>query len=459
MSEQLKLSQLCRLIDDALQTAFHDRAFWVLAEIKERNDKGEYIYFELVEKASNGTEIIARINGSVWRKEALAAFRNFEDITGKRPEKGMEVLLKVGINYHPVYGLSLQLFDIDSQHMLGQLELQRRKTIEQLSTKPGIQLVDGILHTPNKSLQLNPVVQNIAIITSASAAGYQDFLHTLEQNTFGYKFSCVPYFSILQGEKAADMMKEQLIRIFEDSKNGKQFDVVVFIRGGGAQSDLLPFDNFNLAHAVARFPIPVITGIGHLRNESIVDMVANISTKTPTRAAELIIAHNRSFEEEIMGLRELIILRSNNLLAKHHRKLDHVGAILSNGTIQLLNTSKNQLNRLLEMISSGAKKISVSENQTLNEKQKDLQGLTARFFDRHRHRLDILSERVKNLHPENVLKRGYAMITKNEELIISVDKIERGDYLKIIMKDGTLLSNIIDVKVSPPNPTTEQSEK
>ena len=339
------------------------------------------------------------------------------------------------------------------------MELQRRKTIEQLSTKPGIQLVDGILHTPNKSLQLNPVVQNIAIITSASAAGYQDFLHTLEQNTFGYKFSCVPYFSILQGEKAADMMKEQLIRIFEDSKNGKQFYVVFFIRGGGAQSDLLPFDNFNLAHAVARFPIPVITGIGHLRNESIVDMVANISTKTPTRAAELIIAHNRSFEEEIMGLRELIILRSNNLLAKHHRKLDHVGAILSNGTIQLLNTSKNQLNRLLEMISSGAKKISVSENQTLNEKQKDLQGLTARFFDRHRHRLDILSERVKNLHPENVLKRGYAMITKNEELIISVDKIERGDYLKIIMKDGTLLSNIIDVKVSPPNPTTEQSEK
>jgi exodeoxyribonuclease VII large subunit len=251
-------------------------------------------------------------------------------------------------------------------------------------------------------------------------------------------------------------MKEQLIRIFEDSKNGKHFDAVVFIRGGGAQSDLLPFDNFNLAHAVARFPIPVITGIGHLRNESIVDMVANISTKTPTRAAELIIGHNRAFEENVMGLRELITLRSNNLLAKHHRKLDHIGAILSNGTIQLLNTSGNQLNRILEKISSGAKKISVSENQNINEKQKDLQSLTERFFDRHRHRLDILTERVKNLHPENVLKRGYAMITKNEEPIISAAKIERGDYLKIIMKDGTLLSNIIDVKVSSEKSETEK---
>jgi exodeoxyribonuclease VII large subunit len=450
MSEQLRLSQLCKLIDDALKTAFNERAYWVLAEIKERNDKGEYIYFELVEKAANGTEIIARMNGSVWRKEALAAFRNFEDITGKRPDKGMQVLIKVGINYHPVYGMSLQLFDIDSQHMLGQLELQRRKTIELLTTKPGISLVDGMLHTPNKELEFNPVLQHIAIITSASAAGYQDFLHTLEQNTFGYKFFCVPYFSILQGEKAADQMKEQLIRIFEDSKIRK-FDCVVFIRGGGAQSDLLPFDNFNLAHAVARFPIPVITGIGHLRNESIVDMVANSSTKTPTRAAEMIIAHNRAFEEDVMALRELITLRSTNLLAKHHRKLDHIGAILSNGTIQLLNTSGNQLNRLLELISSGAKKIVVSENQNINEKQKNLQGLTERLFDRHRHRLEILGERVKNLSPENVLKRGYAMITKNEEPIISAAKIERGDYLKIIMKDGTLLSNIIDVKVTPEN--------
>ncbi|MDQ3111209.1 MAG: exodeoxyribonuclease VII large subunit [Bacteroidota bacterium] len=439
--EQLRLSELCRLVNDALQNAFNERAFWVLAEIKERNDKGEYIYFELVEKAANGTEVIARINASVWRKEALAAFRNFEDITGKRPEKGMQVLVKAGVNYHPVYGLSLQLFDIDSQHMLGQLELQRRKTIEQLSTKPGIRLADNILYTPNKELELSPVIKRIALITSASAAGYQDFLHTLEENIFGYKFSIETYFSILQGEKAAEQMKEQLLKIFEDSKI-RNFDAVVFIRGGGAQSDLLPFDQFNLAHAVARFPIPVITGIGHLRNESIVDMVAHTSTKTPTRAAELIIAHNRAFEEEIMDLRELITIRSNALLTKHHRKLDHISAILTNGTLQLLNTNSNQLNRILEKISSGSAKFIKSEQQELDEMQRDFKGLSERFLDRQKHRIDLLQERVKNLSPENVLKRGYAMIKKNDQLIVSAAQVKKGDELKIVMHDGEFSSSV-----------------
>ena len=441
MQSQLRLSELCSLINDALNIAFHEKAYWILAEIKERNDKGEYIYFELVEKSLCGTEITARVNASVWRKEAIAAFRNFEDLTGKRPEKGMQVLVKAGINYHPVYGLSLQLFDIDSQHMLGQLELQRIKTIELLATKPGIKLIDNILHTPNKKLSLPPVIQKIAIITSASAAGYQDFLHTLEENGFGYKFSCVTYFSILQGEKAASQMKEQLIQIFNDSAVQK-FDLVVMIRGGGAQSDLLPFDNFNLAHAVARFPIPVLTGIGHLRNESIVDMVANSAAKTPTRAAEIIIGHNHSFEEEIMSLRELISLRSNNLLAKHLRKLDHMGAILSGGTMQLLNTSGNQLNRILEKISSGSQKFLQTENQQLNEVKKNIPVSSERFLERHRHRLDILSERVKNLSPENVLKRGYAMIMKDDQLIVSAKNIKKGDTVKIVMKDGKIISTV-----------------
>jgi exodeoxyribonuclease VII large subunit len=325
--------------------------------------------------------------------------------------------------------------------MLGQLELQRRKTIEHLATKPGIRLADNILYTPNKELELSPVIKRIALITSASAAGYQDFLHTLNENIFGYKFMVETYFSILQGEKAAEQMKEQLLKIFEDSKI-RNFDAVVFIRGGGAQSDLLPFDQFNLAHAVARFPIPVITGIGHLRNESIVDMVAHTSTKTPTRAAELIISHNRSFEEELMNLRELITLRSNALLTKHHRRLDHISAILTNGTIQLLNTNSNQLNRILEKLTSGAAKFIKSEQQQVDELQRDFKGLSERFLDRQKHRIDLLQERVKNLSPENVLKRGYAMIKKNDHLIVSATQVEKGDEIKIVMHDGEFSSSV-----------------
>ncbi|MSP70326.1 MAG: exodeoxyribonuclease VII large subunit [Bacteroidetes bacterium] len=446
MAEQLRLSQLCSIINNALVAAFREKSYWVLAEIKERNDKANKIFFELVEKASNGTEIIARINGSVWRKEALAAFRNFEDITGKRPDRGMQVLIKVEISYHQIYGLTLQLSDIDSQHMLGQLELQRRNTIQLLATKPGIKLIDGVFQTPNKILKLNPVIQHIAFITSASAAGYQDFLHTLQKNMFGYTFNCTPYFSILQGEKAAEQMKDQLLKIFEDTKSGKHFDAVVIIRGGGAQSDLLPFDEFNLAHTVARFPIPVITGVGHLRNESIVDMVANVFTIGPTHAANFIIAQNRSFEEQVMGLRELITLRANNLLTKQQRKIDHIGAILTNGTIQLLHTYKNQLNRFFEKIASNTKNNFTSETQKLNEKQKNLSLFTDRIFDRNRHQLAIFTERVKNLHPNNVLKRGYAMLIKKEQLIVSTTQIKIGDAITIKLKDGAIETTVAAVQ-------------
>lgn len=437
MPEQLRLSELCLLIDDALRMAFNERAWWVLAEINERNDSGGRIYFELVEKSGSDQKVVAKMRGSVWRQEALAAFRNFEDLTGKRPEKGMQVLVKAGVNYSAAHGLSLSLLDIDSQHMLGQLELQRRKSIELLASKPGIRLVDGVLHTPNKALAFAPVIQRIAIITSASAAGYQDFLHSLEQNPFGYHFSTTPYFSILQGEKAAAQMKEQLLKIFADTQAGAQFDAVVVIRGGGAQSDLLPFDDPGFAHAVARFPCPVITGIGHQRNESIVDMVAHTATKTPTKAAELIISHNRAFEEKLFGMRELITLRTNNLLSKQHRRIDHIGAILTGGTLQLLNTSAGQLDRVRERITGGALKLAAAGQQHLGETQRNFSTLAGRYFERQSNRLDLISEKLKHVNPESVLKRGYAMIVKNETPVVSAEQLKAGEEVKIVMRDGT----------------------
>lgn len=448
MSSAIRLSEFCSLITDALNLAFQDRAWWIIAEIKERNDKGEYIYFELVEKAANGTDIVARVNATVWRREAVMAFRNFEDITGKRPESGMQVLLKVSVDYHPVYGIKLQVFDIDSQHMLGQLEMQRRKTIEMLAQKPQIRLINGQFDTPNKSKELPPVIQQIAIITSASAAGYQDFSHTLQQNLFDYTFHCTPYFSVLQGENAAAQMKTQLLKIYDDIQNGKSFDAVVMIRGGGAQSDLLPFDDFNLAHTVARFPIPVITGIGHLKDESIVDMVAHSPTKTPTQAAEFIIDHNRTFEEEIEAARDLIAMRTTNLLNRHRRKLDHTGAILNNGTLQVIGVHQNMLTRITGHIRSGAQLLTKSAGQKLGETQRNLLPLTRRMIEKQNHELDFLSERIRLLNPYDVLKRGYAMITKDKSIITSAKSVEAGDEIKIILNDGELDATINQKKTS-----------
>ncbi|MBI3510586.1 MAG: exodeoxyribonuclease VII large subunit [Bacteroidetes bacterium] len=437
-TSQLKLSEFCALIDDSLKKTFAGKTWWVLAEINSQNEKARSTWVELIEKSESGTDLVARMTGKVWRPEALAAFRNFEDITGKKPSQGMQVLLKLRADYHPVHGLSLDILDIDAQHMLGQLEVERRKTIALLATKPGIRLEDGIFITPNKKLELSSVIQHIAVISAASAAGYEDFMNALNKNIFGYKFFCTNYFSILQGETAADSMKEQLLKIFEDIVQGKKFDAVVLIRGGGSQSDLLPFDKFNLAHAIARFPVPVITGIGHLRNESITDMVAHTSTQAPTKAAEFIIDNNRAFEEETEDLRDLIAIRCHTLLTKHQRKLDHTGAILHNGTLQLIHTTENKMTRFRERISSSSGKLFLSHTQLTGEILRKLPSLTKRTIEKQDHQLELLFERMKLLSPENVLKRGYAMVLKNDQPVVSSKNISAGEKLEIRMKDGTL---------------------
>lgn len=445
----IKLSELLSLVDDTLRTTLGERTWWILAEIKERNERGDYIYFELAEKSESSGDVVARIRASVWRREAIAAFRNFEDITGKQATAGMQVLVRAGVTFHPTHGLSLQLFDIDSQHMLGQLELQRRQTIAQLGAQKEIHLVDGKFDTPNKREVLPDVIQNIAIITSASAAGYQDFVHALENNPFGYRFSMRQYFSILQGEKAAEAMREQLLAIYNDAQNGMPTDVVVLIRGGGAQSDLLPFDQFRLAHALARFPIPVISGIGHLKNESVADLVVHTSVKTPTQAAEFLIDHNRMYEEEIEALREMIILRTQNLLSVLHRKLDHAGTKINRGAIELIHLRSNYLERIKENLRLNAlEKISSAGNK-LSEHKLIINGSVDKLVYKQVHALDKLEEKIRLLDPTLLLKRGYVMVMKNDEIISSVTKLKKGDKISLAFADGKAEAEITNLKTDP----------
>lgn len=434
------------MVDDALRTTFGEQTWWIIAEIRERNDRGDYIYFELAEKSAGSEDLVARVRASVWRREAIAAFRNFEDITGKRPDKGMQVLVRAGVSFHPVHGLALQLFDIDSQHMLGQLELQRRQTIAQLATQPGIRLTDGRFDTPNKRSPLPDVLQRIAVITSASAAGYQDFSDSLSNNLFGYKFFIKPYFTIVQGEKAAESMRDQLLAVFNDAKNGKPYDAVVLIRGGGAQSDLLPFDQFRLAHALARFPIPVIAGIGHLKNESVADMVVHTSVKTPTQAAEFIIDRNRAFEEEIEAARELIILKMQNLIAVMNRKIDHFGARINSGAVTLIHTRTRHLERVREALRSSAVSRFSLATSLLNEKKLHLALVADRLLYKSNHHLEKLENTFRLLDPWIVLKRGYAIVTKEKQLVNSAKNINPGDKITLHFADGNASAFITEVK-------------
>jgi exodeoxyribonuclease VII large subunit len=442
----IRLSELLSLVDDALRTTLGERTWWILAEIKERNDKGEYIYFELAEKSGTSDDLIARVRASVWRREAIAAFRNFEDITGKRPDKGLQVLLRAGVTFHAVHGFSLQLFDIDSQHMLGQLELQRRQTIAQLAAHPEISFSDGRFITPNKRAEFPTVVQHIAVITSASAAGYQDFEDSLKKNPFGYFFNVRPYFSIVQGEKAAESMRDQLLAIYKDLQDGMKTDLVVLIRGGGAQSDLLPFDQFRLAIALARFPVPVVAGIGHLKNESVADMVVHTSVKTPTQAAEFIVDHNRAFEEEIEALREMIILKSQSLLAVMNRKLDHAGTKINNGAITLVHTRTRHLERVRDHLRAAVVANISSNGNLISEKKLRLHASTEKLIYTQKHALDKLDEKLRLLDPMIILKRGYSMLLRNGEVIASSKKLNTGDKIDLVFSDGKASAEITDIK-------------
>lgn len=444
----IRLSELLQLVNDALQVSIGEKTWWIIAEIKERTDRGEYIYFELTEKAETGDDLVARIRASVWRREAIASFRNFEDITGKRPDRGMQVLVRAGIAFHPVHGLSLQLFDIDSQHMLGQLELQRRQTIAQLAAQKGISLHDGVFQTPNKEAELPPVIQNIAVITSASAAGFQDFADTIANNPFGYKFTVRPYFSILQGEKAAESMREQLLKIYSDHEAGQRTDVVVMVRGGGAQSDLLPFDQFRLAHALARFPIPVITGIGHLKNESVADLVVNTAVKTPTQAAEFIIDVNRSFEETIEGLRELITLRGQHMIKNAVRKLDHLSVRISGGTTNLLHLRMNSLARIQENLRHSSVLLLNKSTVKLNEVQYRLSTSPKRITERAGFTLDKLEAQFKLLDPKNILKRGYAIVNRDNQVVRAAKDLNVNENITITLADGTVRAVITDTNTN-----------
>lgn len=442
----IRLSELLAYIDDALRTTLGERTWWILAEIKERNERGEYIYFELTEKAATGEDLVARVRASVWRREAIAAFRNFEDITGKRADKGMQVLVRAGVTYHPVHGLSLQLFDIDSQHMLGQLELQRRETIAKLATHPEIRYYNGAFDTPNKRTAFPDVVQHVAVITSASAAGYQDFSDSLHNNPFGYRYEVRPYFSIVQGERAAESMRDQLLAIYKDAQEGKPTDVVVLIRGGGAQSDLLPFDQFRLAIALARFPIPVIAGIGHLKNESVADMVVHTSVKTPTQAAEFLVDHNRAFEEDIEAARELIILKTQALLSVAYRKVDHAGAKINHGAMSLVYARTRQLERTQDNLRGVTMERLSRSTAQLNEQKLMLSAVAEKFLYLQKHYLDKTSDKLRLLDPMQVLKRGYAMLLRNGEVIGSAKKLNKGDKVELLFSDGTASAGIEDIK-------------
>ncbi len=280
--QYIKLSQLNDQIQDTINARFKGQTYWVVADITNHSFKADkkIHYFELVEKSDKSSAITAKIMGKSWGAGALRIL-DFESTTGQRFTNNLHVLVQVSVDFHPLYGLSVNLLDIDSSFMLGILEQQRNATLQRLVKENDFIHKEGERYTTfNSRLKLPAVIQRAAVISSSSSAGNEDFRHTMQHNDFGYVFQIDDYHTVVQGDNNAKLFLNKLIEVYN---TGIPYDVIVITRGGGSQSDFLIFDNYNIGRAVAKFPIPVITGIGHQKNISITDLMAHTILKRQPR--------------------------------------------------------------------------------------------------------------------------------------------------------------------------------
>lgn len=382
--EQYSLSELCSRIEDALSVAL-DSTYWVRAEIASLSVRG-HCYIELVEKSSGDT-ISAKIRATCWSHvyHILAPF--FAQETGQSLAVGMQVLLEVEVNYHAVYGLSLNIVGIDPTFTVGDMARQRQRTIQQLQE-------DGVMDM-QRSMPFPHLPRRIAVISAADAAGYGDFCHQLESNRGGFLFRTQLFPATMQGEQSpASIIQalENIARVLED------YDVVVIVRGGGAITDLRNFDDYSLAFHCANFPLPIIAGIGHTRDVSVVDMVVHTSVKTPTAAAEWLISCMQEQADKIAELLQRLQRVAQVAIRKQHNHLENLW--------------------------------------------QSIRFTTERRLHRQRTQLQLMEKTIALHSPERIYRMGYSLTTVNGKVIKRIQDVQIGQTIQTHLADGSIYSEI-----------------
>lgn len=465
----LHLSDLTREIRDVVQQHFSGRTYWIVAEIsghKYYSNTGRH-YLSFVEKIGDGGAETAKIKAKAW-SQGSDRIRAFEQSTGQAFTDGIQVLVQVAVEYHLVHDLSLTILDVDSTFTLGVLERQRRETLDRLVREnPGyVEKVGEEYRTFNKRLSLRPVLQHIALVASPKSAGYEDFLHTLHENEAGFRFTIDYYYTSVQGAEAEDELVRALIEVYQSKKT---YDAVVIIRGGGAKTDFLVFDTYRVSQAVARFPIPVITGIGHLQDVSITDRMAHTQTKTPTQAAEFILARNRAFEQSVLELQGQLVIRAQQLLAARREMLFAVQAGIPSRSREFLATCKDYLGdcreqvvdrvrerlldeeRRLSSLSSGlttAPRLRISsEKQSVAYLQETLPALLRRRLQNESARLEHFASLTRLVSPANVLKRGYALLEQHGQVVAAASQLDMSSPLHVRTSEAEILTRIEKINI------------
>jgi len=313
MPKRLRLSELIGEIDDVIQDRFAGETFWITAEItdvKKQADK-RWCFLKFIEK--EGNLIIAEIKGVFW-SNSYSSVLQFEKLSGQTFASGLEITCNVRVRFHKRFGIDLEVLEIDHTYALGKLEQEKQQTLDRLvkENPKVIRIVDGQYFTSNKSQELPIVLQRIALVTAPDSDGQRDFKQEITNNPYGYAFLVTEFLTQIQGDNSSILIIQKLKQIEAEREN---FDVVAIVRGGGSQTDFKPFDDYELSKYVASFPLPILTGIGHDRNTSIVDLMAR-QHKTPTKVASSMVEHNFNFESEIIELKDRLLETTERMIDK-----------------------------------------------------------------------------------------------------------------------------------------------
>ncbi len=405
--DALSLYELNNLVRSRLEHAFPEE-YWVQAELSDvRSNATGHCYLELIEKDARGNNLIARARAMIWNQVYRLLKPYFEQETGQAFVSGLKVLVKVTVGFHELYGYSLTILDIDPSYTLGDMARRRREILAKLEE-------EGVL-TLNKELEMPLLPQRIAVISSATAAGYGDFCNQLAGNPYGYVFYPRLFPAMMQGERVEESIIGALNRIYS---HAEAWDVVVIIRGGGATSDLSNFDSYLLAANCAQFPLPIITGIGHERDDTVIDAVAHTRVKTPTAAAEYLIAR----------------------VQESAAVVENSGGRICQAVRWVLEHEKQQLDtychRMQMTLVTGLQR----EHYRLEQWVQHFPLVVRTALEREQHRLQLWEQRVDSLSPDKLLARGYSITLKDGHAVTDATTLSSGDRLVTRMAKGEVRS-------------------
>lgn len=473
------LTEFCQNINEAISTKFGRASYWIQAEIANFKMTGGHCYLKLIEKEMGTTEAKAKIDGRIWSSNFLMLNKKFKSVTGSDLQESIKILFSATVEYHRTYGITVNITDIKPEFTLGSLLQERNQIIKKLK--------DDGEYFLNKKKLFPLVPQRIAVISAKDSKGFEDFETKLYSNRHKYKYALSLFPALLQGEKAASDIKSKLLEIY---KNIGSYDIVVIVRGGGGSVNLNCFNNYKLSRTVARFPIPVITGIGHTSNISVVDEVAYLNKITPTDVADFIVEQSYSFEKNIQrkfkeiiaGYDKVRIFKINEV-RNHAMHLNHLNKILNIGKLNILFDLRSKISRetvsLLKQkslnISHGKSAIDRISNNFISEKFSELRRQAVKTGSYSGFRLKSAEENLSNLYktmisvsknlfksetlllksksdkvnfldPQNILKRGYSITLKNGKSLNNVKGLNADDKVTTILFEGEFESKIINTK-------------